>query len=439
MSATHNVLILRRLRLPDEQGTLRQLLAQAAAPHPEVVEAVAAMAHEIAAHGDSAVATYTERYDRVDLGGRFRVTSAEIDAATDTVPREVRNAIELAHHRLVTFHEQAKPTSWTMQDGDSILGQRVLPIRRVGVYAPGGTAAYVSTVLMDVVPAQVAGCTEIALCSSPKPECDRGITPVILAACKILGVPEVYRIGGAQAVLALAIGTRQVPGVDMICGPGNIWVTEAKRWAQMSARVKIDKLAGPTEVLIIADESADPAIIAADLLAQAEHDVEARPLLATTHPPLIEAVEAELGRQLIGLPRREIAERAVREHGWAIEVPTLEAACDAANEIAPEHLELLVRDPDPLIERLINAGALFVGPYSPEALGDYVAGPNHVLPTVGTARFASPLQVWDFVKTSSLLRIGPETFAKLAQPTVTLARAEGLEGHARSVLIRDQR
>jgi histidinol dehydrogenase len=315
----------------------------------------------------------------------------------------------------------------------------VRPVRRVGVYAPGGTAAYVSTVLMDVIPALVAGCPEIVLCSSPKPGHGGAITPVLLAACKALSLREVYRVGGAQAVLAMAIGTASIPRVDMICGPGNAWVTEAKRWAQSTGRLKIDKLAGPTEVLIIADESADPTLVAADLLAQAEHDAASRPLLVTTHPPLIEAVETALREQLAALPRREIAETAVRTHGLAILVPSLESACEAANAIAPEHLEILTRAPESLVDAITEAGAIFLGPWSPEALGDYVAGPNHVLPTMGQARFASPLSVHDFVKWSSLLHIGPKTFAALAGPTMTLAEAEGLQGHARSIEERHQK
>lgn len=436
MTASLADLELQRLRYPEQREAVEHLLAAAATPDPRIVTAVQEMANVIATRGDAALAEFSQRFDGVDLGGRLRVAPDEIDAGVQQVPEEIRQAIDFARRRLVEFHERGKPQSWTWRDGDSVLGQLVRPIRRVGVYAPGGTAAYVSTVLMDVVPAQVAGCPEIVLCSPPKVAFGGQITPSILAACQALGVHEVYRVGGAQAVLALAIGTAQIPAVDMICGPGNAWVTEAKRWAQGTGRVKIDKLAGPTEVLILADDGADPALVAADLLAQAEHDAEARAILVTPHAPLVRATEVALRQQLATLPRREIAEASLRRNGLAVLVPDLKAACEVANAVAPEHLELLVREPGTLVDCLTEAGALFLGPYSPEALGDYTAGPNHVLPTVGQARFASPLQVADFVKSTSLLDIGPRTFAALAGPTTTLARAEGLEGHARSVEIR---
>ena len=312
------------------------------------------------------------------------------------------------------------------------MGQKITPIEKVGLYIPGGTAAYPSTVLMNAIPAKLAGCSQIVMVSPPT--CGGGIAPVILAAAKIAGVDRVFQTGGAQAIAALAYGTETVPKVDKIVGPGNAFVAEAKR--QVFGLVNIDMIAGPSEILVVADGAADPAWVAADLLSQAEHDKMATAVLVTDSPALAEGVQAEVERQLARLPRQEIARASIDENGKIILASDLAVAIEIANELAPEHLELCIADPMQYLPQIRNAGSVFLGRYCPEALGDYMAGPNHTLPTSGTARFSSPLSVDDFIKKTQYTYFTQDALAALCGDVATFARAEGLEAHARSALIR---
>jgi histidinol dehydrogenase len=342
----------------------------------------------------------------------------------------VRGALERATERVRAFHERQREASQVSLDDDgTTVGTRVLPLDAVGVYVPGGTASYPSSVVMNVVPARVAGVREIVAVTPPG-----GITDAVLAACAIAGVSRLFRVGGAQACAALAFGTATVPRVDKIVGPGNRFVAEAKR--QLAGLVGIDLVAGPTEVLIVADHTADPGHVAADLLAQAEHDADASAWLVTCHAPLIEAVEARLAECLSRAPRGAIARAALERDGVAVLVPDVATAIDVANRRAPEHLELLVDDAGRWVESVRHAGAVFVGDASPEPVGDYVAGPSHVLPTGGTARFASPLGVHDFVKRSSVIAYTPARLARDAADIIALAEAEGLPAHAQAVRAR---
>jgi histidinol dehydrogenase len=336
--------------------------------------------------------------------------------------------------RIRRFHERAMPRTWLDFDGDSIFGQIFRPLARVGVYAPGGRAVYPSTVLMTIVPARVAGVEEIILCTPPGP----GGQPnsAVLAAARAAGVDRVYRVGGVQAIAALAYGTASIPRVDKIVGPGNLFVTLAKR--QVFGSVGIDQLAGPTETLLIADDSASPAAVAADLLAQAEHDPVATALVLATDRGIAEATAAEVERQVPRLARHQIVAEALTAHGGAVVVPDVQTAIDLANEFAPEHLCLMIRDPWTLVPRVRNAGGVFVGDRSIEAIGDYVAGPSHVMPTGGTARFSSPLGVLDFLKVMSLFDVAPSTFDKIGSAAVELAEVEGLGGHAAAIRLRQE-
>jgi histidinol dehydrogenase len=342
----------------------------------------------------------------------------------------LRRALEHAAERIRTFHERQREDGFlTIEEDGTRLGTRVIPLDAVGVYVPGGTAAYPSSVLMNVIPARVAEVGQIIAATPP-----RGVTDAVLAACAMAGVDRLFRVGGVQACAAFAFGTPTIPRVDKLVGPGNRWVVEAKR--QLAGLVGIDMLAGPTEVLIIADESADPRHVAADLIAQAEHDGDATAWLVTTHPPLVDAVERELATQLARAPRGPVAARALATQGLAILVPDLETALAVANRKAPEHVALLVRDAASHVDAIRHAGAVFVGPDTPEAVGDYLAGPSHVLPTGGTARFASPLGVYDFVKRMSVIQYAPARLAADAADVIALAEAEGLPGHAEAMRVR---
>ncbi|MET0851601.1 MAG: histidinol dehydrogenase, partial [Candidatus Rokuibacteriota bacterium] len=364
------------------------------------------------------------------------VTEAEMDAAARQVAPETMAALAYAAGRIEAFHRAAMPRSWSMTDAaGSRLGQDVRPLDRVGIYVPGGRAAYPSTVLMTAVPARVAGVREIVLVSPPGR--DGALSPVVLAAARLAGVTEAYRIGGAQAVAALAYGTATVRRVDKIVGPGNVYVTLAK--ARVFGEVGIDMLAGPSEVLVIADEGADPTLAAADLLAQAEHDPMARAVLVTPSERLADRVVAETQRQLGDLPRREIAAAALAANGAVVLVAGLGEAVELANRLAPEHLELLVADPEALLPRVRHAGAVFLGAATPEVVGDYVAGPDHVLPTAGTARFSSALSTEDFVKRLSVIRYSAEGLEEAWPHLAELARVEGLAGHATAASVRMKR
>jgi len=388
---------------------------------------------DVRRNGDEAVRKYSKKFDGVTPRS-LRVSRAELDKAVRAVPNEIVRALEKAADRIHDFHMAQKRESITVSGKGYRLTERITPLRRVGVYAPGGLAPYPSTVLMDVIPAKVAGCLEIALCSSPKKEFGGAIAPVILAAAQVVGVDEIYKVGGAQAVGALAYGTRTIPRVDIICGPGNVYVAEAKK--QVQGEVKIDSLAGPSEVLVIADGTAKPRYVAADLLAQLEHASGACGILVTTEERLFAAVEAELREQAARSKRGEILERALEESCFFVRAKDLEDACRIANAVAPEHLEVLTAEPADLVDRLRNAGAIFVGELAPEPLGDYTAGPNHVLPTGGCARFQSPLNVDDFLKKTSVLEFEREGFEQLAELTITIAEAEGLDAHAEAVRVR---
>lgn len=413
-----------KLERESEYGTPAQNAAV-----QEIVEAVRR-------EGDAALLRYTERFDGVKLNPEgLRVTPEEIAAAYDRVEPEFLTALRQAAANITAFHEKQKRSSWTdVQPDGTMLGIVMRPLKRVGLYVPGGKAAYPSSVLMNVLPAKVAGVPEIVLVTPPATGGKEGIDPYILVAAAEAGVTEMYRVGGAQAVAALAYGTASIPAVDKICGPGNIYVALAKR--AVFGAVDIDSIAGPSEVVVLADDSADPRFVAADLLSQAEHDEMASAVLVTPSERLAQAVAAELERQVATLPRVEIARASLAQHGAILTVADLAEGVAVVNKLAPEHLEVMTEDPLALLGGIENAGAIFLGPYSSEPVGDYYAGPNHILPTNGTARFSSPLNVDDFVKKSSLIRYSREALLRDTKGIATLARHEGLEAHARAVEIR---
>jgi histidinol dehydrogenase len=415
-------------------GIVRSLERPPGAVGPEIAGRVAEIVAAVRDRGDAALLDFTQRFDRVSLSGpQLAVRAEEYAAAERTVGPETLRSLRYAAERIERFHRECAPRSWRMKDDNgSRLGQEVRPLDRVAVYVPGGRAAYPSTVLMTVVPARVAGVREIVLVSPPG--LDGSLNPVVVAAARIAGVTEAYRVGGAQAVAALAYGTETIRRVDKIVGPGNIYVTLAK--AQVFGGVGIDMLAGPSEVLVVADDSADAAFVAADLLAQAEHDPMARAVLLTPSRGLREAVASELARQLGSLPRREIAVAALASHGALVLTASLEEAVEVANRLAPEHLELQVRDPESLLERVRHAGAVFLGHHTPEVVGDYVAGPNHVLPTGGTARFSSALSTEDFVTRLSVIEYSREGLAEAGPHVAELSRVEGLDGHGAAAAVR---
>jgi len=403
---------------------------------PEIHAAVDQIVTAVRERGDDAVLELTARFDRFDAGSAaaLAITPAELDAAERALPADVAAALRYAADRIARYHEAAMPKSWRITDEHgSVLGQEVRALDRVGVYVPGGRAAYPSTVLMTVIPARVAGVREIVLVTPP--DAEGRVTPVVLAAARIAGVTEGWRIGGAQAVAALAYGTKSIGRVDKIVGPGNIYVALAKR--RVFGDVGIDMVAGPSEVLVVADRSARADWIAADLLAQAEHDPMARAVLVTDAVDLIAATRVALERRLETLPRRAIAAEALAHHGALIRVADLDGAVELANRLAPEHLELYVREPGALLPRVRHAGAVFLGGHTPEVVGDYVAGPNHVLPTGGTARFSSPLGSEDFVKRSSVIEYTAAGLAAARGHLTALARVEGLDAHARAAEARE--
>ncbi|MFC3799272.1 histidinol dehydrogenase [Cohnella sp. GCM10012308] len=403
---------------------------------PEQNAAVAEIVSAVRSEGDAALLRYTEAFDRVRLDpSQLRVTEAEIQSAYERVEPEFLDALRRAAANVTAFHEKQKRQSWIdVQPDGTMLGMSLRPLARVGLYVPGGKAAYPSSVLMNVLPAKVAGVPQIAMVTPPATGGREGIDPYILVAAAEAGVTEMYRIGGAQAVAALAYGTESIPAVDKICGPGNIYVALAKR--AVFGAVDIDSIAGPSEIVVLADDSADARFVAADMLSQAEHDEMASAMLVTPSERLAREVEAELARQVATLPRREIAERSLEQYGAILTVSDLAEGIDVVNKLAPEHLEIMTEDPLELLGRIENAGAIFLGPYSSEPVGDYFAGPNHILPTNGTARFSSPLNVDDFVKKSSLIRYSREALRRDAAGIASLARHEGLEAHARAVEIR---
>ncbi len=399
----------------------------------EVGNAVASILAAVKARGDAAVIEYTERFDKQALTpATLAFTSDEIESAASRISADVLSALTVAHERIKAHHEKQKPLDHVYQDHLGVtLGTIWTPVEAVGIYVPGGLAAYPSSVLMNAVPAKVAGATRIAMVvPTPRGE----VNDAVLAAARIAGVTEIYRIGGAQAVGALAYGTNTIAPVSKIVGPGNAFVAAAKR--QVFGTVGIDMIAGPSEVLIIADSSANPAWVAADLLAQAEHGGGAQSILVTTDHRLADVVEDEVWRQIELLPRADITREGWEEFGAVITVTSLAEAVELANRIASEHVELALDDPRALLPKIRNAGAIFLGHHTPEAIGDYVGGSNHVLPTARSARYASGLGVLDFMKRTSVLGCDPSSLAELAPAAVTLAETEGLQAHGRSVSIR---
>ncbi|HDN94936.1 MAG TPA: histidinol dehydrogenase [Nitrospirae bacterium] len=382
---------------------------------------------DVQKNGDKAVIKYTKKFDSVELK-KICATKKEIESAAKKVDLDFMKVLKTSTKRIRKFHEKQKESSWQFTEDGITLGQIIRPLERVGVYIPGGKAAYPSTVLMNVIPAQVAGVTEIALCV---PNLKGRIDPYVAAAIKLLGVTEVYKIGGAQAVAAMAYGTKTIKKVDKIVGPGNIYVAIAKR--MVFGQVGIDMIAGPSEILIIADKTANPAFIAADMLSQAEHDEMASSILVTDSRPLADKVETELTKQTKKLIRKEIAKKSLRNYGAIIITKNMDNAADIVSRIAPEHLEIMTKKPAGLIPKIKNAGAIFLGQWTPEPLGDYAAGPNHTLPTGGTARFSSPLGVYDFIKRTSLLNFSKSGFMGLAKTVETFADVEGLEAHGNTI------
>lgn len=415
-------------------GVVRALERSPADVDPDIHGQVEAILSAVRARGDSALLEFTERFDRVRLQApELAVTAAEYDAAERAVGANTLRALQYAAGRIEEFHRHGLPRSWWVEDANgSLLGQQVRPLDRVGIYVPGGRAAYPSTVLMTAVPAHVAGVPEVVLVSPPSQ--DKSLNAAVLAAARVAGVTEAYRVGGAQAIAALAYGTDTIRRVDKIVGPGNIYVALAK--SKVFGQVGIDMVAGPSEVLVVADETADPQWVAADLLAQAEHDPMARAVLLTPAAGLLEGVAAALDKRLVGLERGAVAAKALENNGALVLTRDLDEAVAIANALAPEHLELQVGDPFALLSRVRHAGAIFLGRHTPEVIGDYVAGPNHVLPTGGTARFSSALGVEDFVKRSSLIHYSAKGLREARPHVDALARVEGLQGHGAAAEVR---
>ncbi|NPA32438.1 MAG: histidinol dehydrogenase [Aquificae bacterium] len=413
-----------------EDKTLKALITRGEVLEEEYEQRVKEILKEVKLRGDEALAEFTKRFDGVELRPEeFEVPLTELEKAYEEIEPEVRKALEVAEERIRVFHEKQLENSFFKEEEGIILGQKVLPLERVGVYVPGGKASYPSTVLMNVVPASVAGVEEIIMVS-PRPN------KYTLAAAFIAGVTRVFRVGGAQAIGALAYGTKTIPKVDKIVGPGNIYVALAKKL--VFGTVDIDMIAGPSEVLVIADESANPRWVASDLLSQAEHDELAASILITPSEELANSVKREVENLLGTLERRQIAEASLSRFGTIFIVRDLHQACEVANFIAPEHLEVLTREPFALLPLIKHAGAVFLGQYSTEPLGDYVLGPNHTLPTGGTARFFSPLGVYDFIKRSSVIYVSREGFLRVSGYARAIARAEGLLAHELAVKVREE-
>lgn len=416
----------------DLSAFLKKLQSRNVSVSSSVLCAVEAIIADVRKNGDRAVLRYTRRFDD-KKASRLQVSAAEIRKTAQKADPKIIKAFEVSAKRIRKFHEKQKEHSWSFTEGDTILGQAIRPLQRIGAYIPGGKAAYPSTVLMNVIPAQVAGVAEIALCV-PAP--DGLMNPYVMAAIEMLGVKEVYSIGGAQAVAAFAYGTESIRKVDKIVGPGNIFVATAKK--MVFGIVDIDMVAGPSEILIIADRSARPAFVAADMLSQAEHDEFASAVLITDSRTLAEDAVREINHQLNRLKRRKIAKTSLDNYGAIIVTKNIRDAMKLSNMIAPEHLEIMTKKPIDIVPLIENAGAIFLGPWSPEALGDYSAGPNHTLPTGGTARFSSPLGVYDFYKRSSLLGFTREGFLRLSRVVEAIADSEGLEAHGNTIRVRKE-
>ena len=398
----------------------------------EIERRVYDIIENVRANGDAALREYSEKFDGVKLDD-FKVDQSIIDAAWDNLPEDLKHALLVAKKNITEFHSREIEQGFVDMDTPGITrGQKVTPLARVGLYVPGGTAAYPSTIMMTALPAKIAGVKEIIMVTPPQKD---GINPAVLGAAKLAGVDAVYQVGGAQGVAALAYGTEQIPKVDKIVGPGNIYVATAKR--QVFGQVDIDMIAGPSEIGVIADESANPVHLAADLLSQAEHDPRARAIMVTNSEKLANLVSDEVERQLSQLPRESIARPAIENNSYiAVIMDSVEDMFTVMNEVAPEHLEIQLPDPMEYMSMVENAGSVFLGRYASEPLGDYVGGTNHVLPTSGTAKFSSPLGVYDFVKRISFTQFSRERLQEVAKDITTLARTEGLEAHARAIEVR---
>ena len=413
---------------------LAKLLARSIALDSNLLQQVGRIVDDVRQRGDAALIDYTRQFDGVELS-ELRISEETLRRSAEKADSRVVEALRLAIKNVTTFHQRQVEQSWEICSGDGVrLGQRITPLERVGLYVPGGTAAYPSSIVMNVAPAQVAQVQRIVVTTPPRTLAEN---PAVAAALLELNVSEIYAVGGAQAIAALAFGTETIPRVDKITGPGNKYVAAAKKL--LFGVVGIDAIAGPSEIVIVADQTARPDFIAADLLAQAEHGEDASAVLITTQPALAERVSEELECQLESLPRREIARSSLDNYGAIVVVDDLDEACEIVNEIAPEHVEVVTSDDDAVAAKIKHAGAIFLGSYSPEAAGDYLAGPNHVLPTGRTARFSSALGVYDFVKRTSLLRYSPSAFQAVSESIAVLAECEGLAAHARSATIRKEK
>lgn len=394
----------------------------------EIEKTVSEIIQNVAQNGDQAVRDYERKFDNVNLAD-FSIPAFQLDQALDSIDEDLRAALELAKQNITSFHKQEIENSFVDVSTPGIMrGEKITPLASVGLYVPGGTAAYPSTILMCGIPAKLAGVKRVVMVTPPQPA---GINPAVLAAARLAGVDEVYQVGGAQAIAALAYGTETIPAVDKIMGPGNIFVATAKK--QVFGKVTIDMVAGPSEIGILADESANAKEIAADLLSQAEHDKRARAMLITNSKSLAEAVSKEIERQLSTLPRQEIARTSIEDRGFIAVMENTAEMFELMNDVAPEHLEVQLANPTQYLGLIKNAGSVFLGRYASEPLGDYVAGPNHVLPTGGTARFASPLGVYDFVKRTQFIQFDRQNLKADLKAITKLARTEGLEAHARAI------
>ena len=410
-------------------GIVRQYTQQTT--DMEIERRVYDIIENVSANGDAALREYSEKFDGVKLDD-FKVDQSIIDAAWDNLPEDLKHALLVAKKNITEFHSREIEQGFVDMDTPGITrGQKVTPLARVGLYVPGGTAAYPSTIMMTALPAKIAGVKEIIMVTPPQKD---GINPAVLGAAKLAGVDAVYQVGGAQGVAALAYGTEQIPKVDKIVGPGNIYVATAKR--QVFGQVDIDMIAGPSEIGVIADESANPVHLAADLLSQAEHDPRARAIMVTNSEKLANLVSDEVERQLSQLPRESIARPAIENNSYIAVMDSVADMFTVMNEVAPEHLEIQLPDPMEYMSMVENAGSVFLGRYASEPLGDYVGGTNHVLPTSGTAKFSSPLGVYDFVKRISFTQFSRERLQEVAKDITTLARTEGLEAHARAIEVR---
>lgn len=407
---------------------LKKVVSRARAQGAPVERTVNSLLQAVERGGDTAVLRYTKQFDKVALkASELKVTSEEIKDAYHHIRKDEGDALRFAAQRIAAFHERQRTKTWMYQDGEATLGQVVTPIDAVGVYVPGGKAVYPSTVLMSAIPAKVAGVSRIVMCTPPQ---KAGINPYLLVAADIAGVTDIFRIGGVQAIGALAFGTKSIPKVDKIVGPGNIYVATAKRL--LYGTVGVDMVAGPSELLVVADDDAKPAHVAADLLCEAEHDEDAQVWLVTTSAALAKDVGRLLEQQLRGLQREKIAAKSVGRHSVAFVVATMDEAIEVANQIAPEHLTLSVDQPFDYLEKIRHAGALFLGRYTPPSVADYIAGPNHVLPTGGTAKFFSALSVLDYLKVSNIVHYTKEELSKVKDHLVRFAHIEGFDAHAKS-------